>query len=243
MNDELFNLHYYPICNYEYSHWFETVQYNGKTLTDAERKVFVKEVDEMVARFSEGLSIMADALNRDHELSDDFHRIEKVLSSVGLFVSMTMMDSMIVGKYFILADQDYDRRFLRGKLRVILNEGFKKLYGFGGKTYKSSEWDKLLSILDHFPEDIHRQYQKLTALLQTQSKSSTWWKDDRDQETHLDAEQLFHSRNKDVCESEVMIDSMKLYSILLAVNLFLSNMHACLYNYLLNKYRRDELKE
>lgn len=104
MNDELFNLHYSPIRNYDYSHWFETVQYNGKTLTEAERKVFVKEVDEMVARFSEGLSIMADALNRNHELSDDFHRIEKVLSSVGLFVSMTMMDSMIVGKYFILAD-------------------------------------------------------------------------------------------------------------------------------------------
>ena len=32
---------------------------------------------------------------------------------------------MVAGKYFILADRDYDRRFMRGKLFVILNEGFK----------------------------------------------------------------------------------------------------------------------
>lgn len=34
----------------------------------------------------------------------------------------------------ILEDRDYDRRFMRGKLFVILNEGFKKLYGFNEQS-------------------------------------------------------------------------------------------------------------
>lgn len=50
-----------------------------------------------------------------------------------------MIDSMVVGKYFILADRDYDQRFMRGKLFVILKEGFKKLYGFNEKSHKKSE--------------------------------------------------------------------------------------------------------
>jgi hypothetical protein len=43
----------------------------------------------------------------------------------------------VVSKYFMLAEKDYERRLMRGKLSVILNEGFKKLYGFG-KAHKSA---------------------------------------------------------------------------------------------------------
>lgn len=43
---------------------------------------------------------------------------------------MTMCDRMVAGKYFILADTDYDKRFMRGKMKVFLNEGFKRLYGY-----------------------------------------------------------------------------------------------------------------
>ena len=41
MNEDLANLLYSPIQNYKYAQWFEEVQYNGKTLSDAERKEFV----------------------------------------------------------------------------------------------------------------------------------------------------------------------------------------------------------
>ena len=40
-----------------------------------------------------------------------------------------------------------------------------------------------------------------------------------------------------------MIESLKLFDTLYAVNLFLNNMHACLNNFLIYKYRCGELKE
>lgn len=40
-----------------------------------------------------------------------------------------------------------------------------------------------------------------------------------------------------------MMDSMKLFNTLLAVSHFLNNVHACLLNFLVRKYRRGELSE
>ena len=160
-----------------------------------------------------------------------------------LFVLMTMIDSMVASKYFIMADGDYDQRFMRGKLMVIINEGFKRLYGFDEKTHKKSEWDRLFPIMGHFPEVINRQYQELTYHLEKHAKSFSWWKEERNLETHMDAEKLYESRQNDIVESKVMMDSMKLFNTLLAVNNFLTNVHACLFNYLVEKYKRGELKQ
>lgn len=101
---------------------------------------------------------------------------------------------MVAGKYFIHADRDYDWMFMRGTLFVILNEGFKKLYGFNEKSHKKSEWDKLQSIMKYFQEVINRQHQELTYLIKKQSHASSWWKDERNYETYLDAGQLYKSR-------------------------------------------------
>ena len=87
-------------------------------------------MDDAIAQYSEGLPLMMSILEDTKEQHDDYHEIDRIVVSVCLFVIMTMIDSMVAGKYFILADRDYDRRFMRGKLFVILNEGFKKLYGF-----------------------------------------------------------------------------------------------------------------
>ena len=119
----------------------------------------------------------------------------------------------------------------------------KKLYGFNEKSHKKSEWDRLLPIMKYFPEVINRQYQDLTYLLEKQSHTFTWWKDERNFETHLDAEKLYKSRQEEIIESKVMMDSMKLYNTLMAVSNFLGNIHACLLNFLVGKYRRSELSE
>ena len=151
---------------------------------------------------------MTDILEDTKERHDEYHKIDRIVVSVCLFVLITMIDSMVAGKYFILADRDYDRRFMRGKLFVILNEGFKKLYGFN-----------------------------------EQSHISSWWKDERNYETHLDTEKLYKSRQEEIIESKVMMDSLKLFNTLLAVSHFLENVHACLLNFLVRKYRRGELSE
>lgn len=243
MNEDLDNIKHSLIHNSRYSEFFREVEYNSKTLSGEERKELVAFIDEIVDQYKEGLPMMSDELERCKNLHDEYHELSRVLNSVMLFVLMTMIDSMVASKYFILADKEYDRRFMRGKLMVILNEGFKKMYGFDEKTHKKSEWNKLKPVLKYFPEQIHYQYQELTKLLEQHATTSTWWKEERNLETHLDAEKLYHSRQEEVIESKVMMDSMKLFNTLQAVNLFLTNMHGCLTNHLIEMYRRGELKE
>lgn len=241
MKEDLANIQYSQIRDYKYSQWFEEVQYNGKTLSDAERKDFVAVIDETIAQYSEGLPMMCDTLERIKDQHDDYHEIDRTVVSLMQFVLITMIDSMVASKYFILADEDYDRRFMRGKLMVILNEGFKRLYGFDEKTHKKSEWDRLLPLMGRFPEVINCQYQELTYHLEKHAKSSSWWKEERNLETHMDTEKLYVSRQQEIIESKVMMDSMKLFNTLLAVNHFLGNVHTCLYNYLVGKYKRGEI--
>lgn len=243
MNEDLANLQYSPILDYKYARFFDEVQFNGKTLSDAERKEFVAVIDETIAQYSEGLPMMHDTLESIKDQHDDYHEIERTVLSVMQFVLITIIDSMVASKYFILADGDYDRRFMRGKLMVILNEGFKRLYGFDEKTNKKSEWDRLLPLMCRFPEVINRQYQELTYHLEKHAKSSSWWKEERNLETHMDTEKLYLSRQEEIIESKVMMDSMKLFNTLSAVNSFLTNVHTCLFNYLVEKYKRGEIKE
>ena len=235
---------YSPIMNYRYERWFQQVEYNGRTLSDDERKEFVKVINESVSTFISGLPLLIDELKRSENLNDDYHRICRVVYSVSLFVTMTMCDCMVAGKYFILADTDYDKRFMRGKMKVILNEGFKKLYGYNEVNKKKAEWFKLLDLMKFFPEIINHQYRDLTYLLENQSKKSSWWKDERDQETHIiDSEKLYIFRMEKIEESKEMMETLRLYDALYAVNHFLTNAHACLWNYLVKKYRRGEIEE
>ena len=242
MNEDLNSFRYSRIVNYDYSHWFQEVQYNGKTLTESERQDYISEIDSTIDQYSEGLPFLHDELKKHKEQDGELHRYLETIYSVSLFVTVTMDDIMVVSKYFMLAKKDYERRLFQGKLSVILNEGFKRLYGFG-KTHNGSEWGRLAPLMKYYSEGIKHQYQELTSLLDNQVSSSTWWKKERDCETHQDAEEMYISRQEEIIESKVMIDSMKLFEALLAVNHFLSNMHGCWRNYLLDKYRRGELKE
>ena len=234
---------YSPVLNYRYDRWFQTVEYNGRTLNDDERKEFVKIIDETVSIFASGLPFLTEELKRTEELKDDYHRICHVVNSVSLFVVMTMCDCMVAGKYFILADTDYDKRFMRGKMKVILNEGFKRLYGYNDANKNKAEWFRIQGYLLFFPEIIKRQYQELTDQLEKLSKVSSWWRDERNYETHIDSEKLYESRMMDIEESKEMMETLRLYEALFAVNHFLTNVHACLRNYLVEKYRRGEIKE
>jgi len=243
MNDDWGNIHYSPIQDCQYEQWFHEVQYNGKELNNAQREEYLKRVDGYFSQHLEGLPLMKKILDSIKDKHDEFHEIQRTIVSVSQFCLITMIDSMVLGKYFILANKDYDRRLMRGKLKVVLNEGFKKLYGFDEKTKKKSEWNKLASILRHFPEEIKSQYNHMSSLLENHSKSSSWWKDERDVETHLHTEELYISRCEPIIESKVMMESLKLYNTLYAVNDFLFNMHSCINNFCIDKYKRGELKE
>lgn len=241
MNKGIINIHPQPIRNNSYAYWFQEVRYNGTTLSDDERKDFIAMIDETIKEYTQGLPLMQGVLEHFNDKNNELHQIYQKLASAMLFVLMTQTDIMVACKYFLMAEKDYERQFMRGKLMVILNEGFKRLYGFDEKTYKKSEWEKLLSLMKHFPEPINHQFQELTFLLQRHSESSSWWKDERNFETHIDAIKLYNSRQEVIIESKVVIDSTKLFCSLMAVSDFLANLHTCLYNYLVDKYNKGEL--
>lgn len=243
MSEDTDNNQYSPIRNYDYVRFFRDVQYNGTSLSQSDRAEFTKVSDETIADYSKGLPLTNQILVSIKDRNDDFHIIQRTIVSVMRFVLITIIDDMVICKYFILADKDYDKRFMRGKMKVILNEGFKQLYGFGEKAHKESEWHRLEPILKYFPDEIKQQYTHLTYLLDQHSITSTWWRDERVAETHLDAEKLYASRCEDVNESKVMMESLKLFDTLFAVDLFLTNMHACFRNSLVDMYLRGELKE
>ena len=134
-----------------------------------------------------------------------------------------------------MSDKDYDRRYMRGRLKITLNEGFKRLFGFDHKSYKKSKWACLDPILKQFPDSIQKQYQEVSSHLKSYSKLS-WWKEDRDTEVHLDVEKLYDFRIIEINESKVIMEFMKLFNALMAVNGFLNNAHTCILNSQINWY-------
>lgn len=232
MNEDLNlnELHYSQIKHYNYPKWFEEIRYNGRILSPAERREFVSIIDETVDGYVPGLKMMYEELEAIKDIHDEFHELLRAVVSCTLFVFTTMTDILVLSKYFMLANKDYERRILRGKLKIVLNEGFKRLYGFNEKDRVEKEWGRLAPLMKHFPTVIRQQYKTMTILLNNQATTSSWWKEDRDLETHLEATKLYVSRNEDVIESKVMIDAMKLYNALLATSDFLTNAHACLLN-------------
>lgn len=241
MDEDLKNIQYAPIRKPNYAALFQEIEYNGHILTDSESKDIIEFIDEHINQSTEGFPLIEDALNRTAELNDTYNTTYNTVVSVMLFVQLTTLDVLVFTKHFLLAENDYERSCMRGKLKVILNEGFKQLYGFENRTKNESEWSRLKTLMEYFTGGIVSQYEELTGRLEKHAKSSSWWKEERDLETHLDAEKLYKSRQREVIQSKVIIESLKLFDTLLAVNCFLSNVHSCLLNYLVGKYKRGEL--
>lgn len=86
MNEELANIQYAQIIEYKYAQWFKEVQYNGKTLSESERKEFISVIDDTIAQYSEGLLLMTSILEDTKEQYDEYHEIDRTVVSVYLFV-------------------------------------------------------------------------------------------------------------------------------------------------------------
>lgn len=235
-------IQYAKIKDHRYEEYFMNFQHNGKEISDAEREKFIEDNDKDISVFIEGLSMLKENIEILNGKDDEFNKAYRTVLLVYQFVVITLIDCMVICKYFLLADKDYDKRFMRSKMKVILNEGFKKLYGFDEKTQKKSEWNKLSEIVESLSLTIQFEYRKLSFLLDKHSKSSSWWKDERNLETHLDTEKLYESRCEDIVEGEVMMDAIKLLNTLYAIQLFTSKLHALFFNTLLKNYRDQEMK-
>ena len=236
--NETDTIEFAEIRNYRFEDYFQKYQHNEKVLSEEERKDFINVLDEVIHQYSDGQSMVIEHLDHCEGGGNKFNNAYRTVLSVYLFVISTSIECFIIIKYFLLADTDIDKRFMRGKMKIILNEGFKKLYGYEEKTYKKSEWMNLSQVIEYLPLSFQLEYKKLSYLLDKHSKSSNWWQKERELETHFsDSVKLYKSRCEKIEESKVMMEVMMLFSTLYAVQLFTTKLQTYFNEIILQNYK------
>ena len=209
------------------------IYYNNKVLSAQEREEFRIRSDEAIDVFAESIDGFYE-LNREHKPSQNkaHDKITKTVLDVGIFTSYTFCDCVALLKHFVLSSNTYDKSLFRGKLKVLLNEGFKNLYGFNDKQREKSYYIKLGEIINHFP-DFKSEYNSILLRLKQLSEQSTCWKDERNIEVHLDMTQLYKSRSEEINESKVAMEAHLLIDLLVQINKLMGRMHQAYINYMM----------
>ena len=129
-----------------------TPVFNNHILTDQERKRLTIIADETIQSFAESIDGMYKVMQEfPPSQNQEFNHIMDTLNDVSTFISYSFGDCIVHTKYFLNTQIPYEKSFLRGKLKVQLNESFKRLYGFNEKAHKESYCDKLQKIIHMFP--------------------------------------------------------------------------------------------
>lgn len=223
------------------------VRFRDKDLTLQERARTIAEIDKLILQY-------ADAIPVYHMEKEDARvgnvpikplaKFLETIYSAGEFTIMVIADCAVAQKFFLTSINDYDKRFARGKLRVILNEGFKKIYGFNSEKKRSKKsatiWEQISVLLPLFPENLKIEHDEIQASLEKYSKDM-WWMNERNIETHLDVDALYESRREEIIESKVIMESMELVNILLRVHDFITKLHGSYCETLAQEYFRHRV--
>ena len=190
-----------------------SILYNNKIISLKERMNFCQMADETIKEFSETIVGMHELMTEMRSLPDsEFNKVFHVVFDVMTFIGFSFCDCVVLAKYFIMTDNSYEKSLFRGKLHVLLNESFKKLYGFKSQCQKESYSAKLADVMYMFPE-FQAEYNDIMSDLHSISEKNTWWKEERDLEVHIDADKLYASRLEPVNESKIMIETYELTSL------------------------------
>ena len=144
--------------------------------------------------------------------------------SVCLFLSYAFADCVVLTKLFVNTSVAYEKSLLRGKLKVHLNECFKKLYGFTNQSKKVSYAAKLKEVMPHF-HGPDREFARILDDLEEISKRDSWWKEVRCAEVHMDVPILYESRHEEINESQVVMETMRLIPFINRFNALLARMN------------------
>ena len=201
-----------------------SVGYSNRILTDQERIEFTVTADKTVQKFAESIDGMHNIMeNLPQSEPPQFCQIMNILSSVSTFICYSYADCIVLTKYFLNTQIPYEKSFMRGKLKVQLNESFKKLYGFNEKAYKDSYCSKLQKIMDIFP-GFKKDFENILSDLENISKQDSWWKDVRNAEVHIDIVKLYESRHEEINESKVVMETKRLIDFFLRFNDLMTRM-------------------
>ena len=206
---------------------------NNKVLSAQEREEFRIRAEETIEIFTESIDGFCELYQEYKPSQNKVHdKITKTVLDVGIFTCYTYCDCTVLLKHFILSTDLYEKRLFRGKLKVLLNEGFKSLYGFNDKQRKKSYYIKLGEIINHFP-GFKSEYNSILLKLKQLSEQSAWWKDERNIEVHLDMTQLYKSRHEEINESKVAMEAHLLIDLLVQINRLMGRMHQAYIDYMM----------
>ena len=203
---------------------FQELQYNNKILSQEERVKFNDLTYEMIATFSESIDGMYKISKEYTDMNNIQNKVSKIMCDVSMFVSYAFADCVVLTKLFMNTSVAYEKSLLRGKLKVHLNECFKKLYGFTNQSKKVSYAAKLKEIMPHFygPD---REFARILDDLEEISKRDSWWKEVRCAEVHMDVPILYESRHEEINESQVVMETMRLIPFINRFNALLARMN------------------
>jgi hypothetical protein len=209
------------------------IYYNNKVLSAQEREEFRIRAEETIEIFTESIDGFCELYQEYKPSQNKVHdKITKTVLDVGIFTCYTYCDCTVLLKHFILSTDLYEKRLFRGKLKVLLNEGFKSLYGFNDKQRKKSYYIKLGEIMNYFP-GFQLEYDSILLKLKQLSEQSTWWKDERNTEVHLDMSQLYKARHEEINESKVAMEAHLLIDLLVQINKLMGRMHQAYIDYMI----------
>lgn len=200
-------------------------EYNNRVLTPEEREEYCRIADGHISKFSGHIEEIFQ-LSRDASIvsgNSEIVEINKRILDILTFATYAFCDCIVLDKLFIMATHPYEKSLLRGKLKVQLNESFKKLYGFK-KGYNDSYCAKLEDIVIRFLPEFKKPFDELLSDLEQLSKDS-WWKDERDAEVHIDAAQLYELRHKEINESRVAMETGQLTDLFTRIYRFIANLY------------------
>ena len=209
------------------------IYYNNKVLSAQEREAFRIMSEETIRDFSESIEGFYE-LSQEFKPSQnkEYDKITKTVLDVGIFTSYTFCDCVALLKHFVLSSNTYDKSLFRGKLKVLLNEGFKNLYGFNDKQREKSYYIKLGEIINHF-HGFKSEYDSILLKLKRLSERSSWWRDERNREVHLDMSQLYKARHEEINESKVAMEAHLLIDLLVQINRLMGRMHQAYIDYMM----------
>ena len=209
----------------------QDIQYNNKILSPKERADFNEVADKWINTFSESIDGMYEIGKEYKDMNDIHQKVSKIMCDVSVFVAYAFADCIVLTKLFVNTPISYEKSLLRGKLKVHLNECFKKLYGFTNQSKKVSYAAKLKEIMPHFHGQ-DREFARILDDLEEISNKDSWWKDIRCAEVHMDVPVLYESRHVEINESLVVMETMRLIEFIIRFNALLPRMNQAHINYM-----------
>ena len=210
--------------------------YNNRVLTAEERVEYCRQADECIDQYSKCTEDVFQLAKIVSLLGNsDFSKINKTILDILTFITYAFCDCIVLDKLFIMASHPYEKSLLRGKLKVHLNESFKKLYGFK-KDYKNSYCAQLEKIMPMFPE-FQEKFDELMSDFEQISKEP-WWKEERNAEVHIDAAKLYALRHEEINESKVSVEATQLIGLFNSIHFFIVDLYGADFRYIVTRERQ-----